>query len=315
MIDSSKTMVSVIIPTFGRPKLLLRAINSVLNQSYKNIEIIIVDDNNPGTQERDETGSVLKKYIDEERIRYLHLDKNSGGAIARNKGVEICTGELICFLDDDDEFLPNKIELQIEKYFEFDCRPSVIGGYANILDGKGNLKRVERNEVSGDVFKFQLGKNVCTTSIAMINKKVFIKAGGFTNVPSSQEHTLFIKIFNENPLYYYVNEPVVNIYHHDGNRISTGRRKAEGAILLHNFVASFYNKLTKKEKKEVDNAHYINIIRAFMHTKKHRIEAYKYLIKLMKNKKIIDKEALKCLAIILLGINRIEKVKNKLTNV
>ncbi|QHN50623.1 glycosyltransferase family 2 protein [Geobacillus stearothermophilus] len=310
--DNIKPLVSVIIPTYGRPNLLLRAINSVLNQSYSNIEIIVVDDNNPGSLERDQTQKLLEKYIQENKIMYIKMDKNVGGALARNKGVEVCSGALICFLDDDDEYLPNKIELQVNKFIESNFKLSVVGGYANILDNDGNLKRIEKNEIRGDVFKFQLSTNICTTSIAMINKEVFVKAGGFSNVPSSQEHILFIKIFNVNPLYDYVDAPVVNIYHHNGARISTSMKKAEGAIFLHEYVSSFYDKLSKEEIRNINNAHYINIIRAYMHIKNNRINAYKYLIKLIRNKKRIDKDVIKCFLLILFGLNKVEKIKKYL---
>ncbi|MCM2535838.1 glycosyltransferase [Neobacillus pocheonensis] len=307
--NNIKPLISIIIPTYGRPNLLLRAIDSVLNQSYNNLEIIVVDDNNPESFERQETMTVLEKYLELNKIIYIKLEKNSGGAIARNRGVEVSTGKLICFLDDDDEFLPNKVELQVNKFVESDFKLSVVGGFANILGAEGNLKRIEKNEVNGDVFKIQLSSNVCTTSIAMINKDVFIRSGGFSNVPSSQEHTLFIKIFNVNPLYDYVNVPVVNIYHHDGERISTGKKKAEGAIILHEYVSSFYSMLKEEEIKEIDNAHYINIIRAYMHIKNNRINAYKNLCNLIINKKHIDKEVIKCFLVICLGFNIIERFK------
>lgn len=310
--DNIKPVVSIIIPTYGRPGLLIRAVNSALNQSYSNLEIIVVDDNNEGSLERSETKQVLNKYLEKKEIRYICMEKNSGGALARNKGAEVSTGELICFLDDDDEFLPEKVELQVNKYIELNKTPSVIGGYANILDGEGNLKRIEKNEINGDVFKVQLRSNVCTTSIAMINKEVFMKAGGFSNVPSSQEHTLFIKIFNVNPLYDYVDVPTVNIYHHEGIRISTGTKKAEGAILLHEYVESFYDALTTEEIIKIDNAHYINIIRAYMHIKNNRRNAYKYLWKLLINKNCIDKEIIKYFLIIFMGLNKIEKIKMRL---
>lgn len=307
-------LVSVIIPTYGRPDLLSRAIDSVLSQSYSDIEIVIVDDNNFDSPERKETESVMKKYLEENKIIYVKMTKNSGGAIARNKGVESSTGELICFLDDDDEFLPNKVQLQVEKYLESKSTLSVIGGYANILDANGNLKRIEKNEINGDVFKIQLGKNICTTSIAMINRNTFLEAGGFSNVPSSQEHTLFIKIFSINPLYDYINAPVVNIYHHDGVRISTSTKKVEGAILLHEYVSSFYDLLTKEEIVEVNNSHYVNIIRANMHTKNNRRNAFRYLWKLIRSKKCIDREILKVTCVIFLGFDQIERIKTYIKN-
>lgn len=310
--DNMNPLVSIIIPTYGRPNLLSRAIDSVLHQKYRNIEVIIVDDNNPGTLERRKTESMLSNYIGDNRVIYVQLEKNMGGAIARNKGVEVSNGELLCFLDDDDEFLPDKVELQVNKHVESEFKLAVVGGYANVLDSEGNLKRIEKSEVNGDVFKIQLGTNVCTTSIAMINKEVFMKAGGFSNVPSSQEHNLFIKIFKMNPLYDYVNIPVVNIYHHDGVRISTGTKKADGAILLHEYVRTFYETLTKEEIRQIDSAHYVNIIRAYMSMKDSRIDACRYFIKLIRNKKHIDRESIKCLFIIFLGFNGIQRIKHYL---
>ena len=131
----------------------------------------------------------------------------------------------------------------------------------------------------------------------MINRNTFLEAGGFSNVPSSQEHTLFIKIFSINPLYDYINAPVVNIYHHDGVRISTSTKKVEGAILLHEYVSSFYDLLTKEEIVEVNNSHYVNIIRANMHTKNNRRNAFRYLWKLIRSKNVLIEKYLKLLAL------------------
>lgn len=302
-------LVSIIIPTYGRSELLVRAIDSVLMQSYSNLEIIVVDDNGENTPARKKTKSILKNYINQKQIIYLELTKNVGGALARNKGVEISKGKLICFLDDDDEFLPNKVQLQVNKHAANKYELSVVGGYANILDKNGSKIRTEKNNISGDIFKLQLKMNICTTSIAMINKDIFLMAGGFSNVPSSQEHMMFLKMFEINPYYHYVNEPVVNIYHHDGDRISTGTKRAEGAILLHKFVTNFYDELTEEEIKETDIAHYINIIRAYMQTINNRPLAIKYFNSLIRKNKKIDSKTFKSFLIICFGQSGINKMK------
>jgi glycosyltransferase involved in cell wall biosynthesis len=307
-------LVSIVIPTYGRPKLLLRAINSVINQSYDNKEIIVVDDNDPNSQYSEETRKLLRELIDQKQIIYTKMPQNSGGALARNKGAEISKGELLCFLDDDDEFLPDKLKLQVSKFIESKFTLAVVGGFANILDENGNLKRIEHNEIKGNVFKYQLSSNICTTSIAMINKGIFMKVDGFSNVPSSQEHTLFIKIFSENPYYDYINKPVVNIYHHSGIRISTGNRKAEGAIRLHHYVQTLYGELTKTEQAYINNSHYTNIIRAYMGSKANRLASYKYFIKLIKNKKKVDNQVLKSFIIIILGLKQLDRIKKILTS-
>jgi glycosyltransferase involved in cell wall biosynthesis len=101
----SNPLVSVIIPTYNRASYLPSAIDSVLHQSHKNVEVILVDDGST-----DDTPSVLQSYGD--RIRVV-TQSNSGPAIARNRGIAVSTGDIIAFLDSDDQWLPTKLERQV----------------------------------------------------------------------------------------------------------------------------------------------------------------------------------------------------------
>jgi glycosyltransferase involved in cell wall biosynthesis len=101
-------LVSVIIPTYNRAELLEKALLSVARQSYQNWEIIIIDD-----ASSDETPSVVNRF-GPEKIIYLRNSVNKGIAYNRNKGISIAKGDFISFLDDDDEWLENKIERQLE---------------------------------------------------------------------------------------------------------------------------------------------------------------------------------------------------------
>lgn len=107
-------LVSVIIPTYGRPKYLSRAINSVLSQTYENIEIIVVDDNNPGTDARMETEKEMRQFETNTKVIYIQHECNKNGSAARNTGWRASKGDYIAFLDDDDEFLPNKVAAQVK---------------------------------------------------------------------------------------------------------------------------------------------------------------------------------------------------------
>jgi len=98
-------LVSTIIPTYNRAETIERAVNSVLNQTWKEMEVIVVDDGST-----DETVEVLKKYGD--KIRVIR-QKNGGPAAARNTGIKAATGEIIAFLDSDDSWMPAKIERQV----------------------------------------------------------------------------------------------------------------------------------------------------------------------------------------------------------
>ncbi|MBR4797518.1 MAG: glycosyltransferase family 2 protein, partial [Spirochaetia bacterium] len=99
-----KPEVSVVITTYKRPEKLARAIKSVLDQSLKDWELIIVDDNSAGSPFRAETEAFMASYLADSRVRYIKHEKNSGAPAARNTGIKAAVGTYIALLDDDDEF-------------------------------------------------------------------------------------------------------------------------------------------------------------------------------------------------------------------
>ncbi len=99
-------VVSVIIPTYNRADMLDEALRSVFAQTYKDFEVIVVDDGST-----DHTRSVVDKYP--HRVRYVHQE-NQGHALAKNTGIAAADGGYIAFLDDDDTWLPRKLELQMD---------------------------------------------------------------------------------------------------------------------------------------------------------------------------------------------------------
>ena len=108
-------LVSVIIPTYNRKRLLSRAVKSVLNQSYSNLECIIVDD-----ASSDETREVINSFQDD-RIIYFRHEENKGASAARNTGIKKSQGEFIAFLDDDDLWFPEKLNKQLNKIESSNC--------------------------------------------------------------------------------------------------------------------------------------------------------------------------------------------------
>ena len=108
------TLVSIIITTYRRAELLNRSISSVLNQTYEYIEIIVVDDNNPDSSDRMETERVMEFYRDNPKVVYIRQSCNQRQPAALNAGIKNAKGKYIGFLDDDDEFLPHKIEMQVK---------------------------------------------------------------------------------------------------------------------------------------------------------------------------------------------------------
>ena len=122
-------MVSTIITTYGGGKQLQRAIDSVLNQTYQDLEVIVVDDNNPDTDSRRQTEKTMQKYSLESRVKYLKHDKNKNGAVARNTGLKISSGKYISFLDDDDYYLPNRFESILKK---LETAYGLVGVYTGV---------------------------------------------------------------------------------------------------------------------------------------------------------------------------------------
>lgn len=138
--------VSVIIPTYSRPQNLLRAINSALNQTYRNIEVIVVDDNGKDTPYQIETENCIKDLIAAGKITYIKHDVNKNGSAARNTGLKACTGDYYTFLDDDDYLYPQKIEKQIQALQDNKDCDMVYCGYEKKGDNDVILSRCSPHE-------------------------------------------------------------------------------------------------------------------------------------------------------------------------
>ena len=108
-------MISVIIPTYNRENKIIPCVESVLNQTYKDFEIIIVDDCST-----DRTGEILKPYLND-RFSYYRLDRNRRACYARNFGMRLAKGDLVAFQDSDDTWYPEKLEKQLKKLQEEDA--------------------------------------------------------------------------------------------------------------------------------------------------------------------------------------------------
>jgi len=197
--------ISVIIPTHNRPELLRAAINSVLNQTYQDFEIIVVDD---GLERR--ADKVVESFNDE-RIKYIQHSEEKGGSAARNTGIRASQGEFIAFLDDDDQWLPEKLEIQMAK---FENTPSDVGfcfsAVRNIYDDFQHTTKVP--EGINDYFDLALKwtKGFLTVTL-LVKKEVLKKTGLFDeSLPSHQESDLIIRIAKK-----YkglgINRPLVNV--------------------------------------------------------------------------------------------------------
>ncbi|WP_049945496.1 glycosyltransferase family 2 protein [Candidatus Stoquefichus massiliensis] len=173
-------LVSVIIPTYKNIDKICDAIESVINQTYKNVEIIVVDDNIPNSDYRKNTEKKLKEYIESGKIVYIQNEKNKERSFTRNNGVKHSHGDYIMFLDNDDVFFENKIESQLlcmkKKGKEFGVC------YSNYIRKKeGKLKWVCKEKREGNMFFEVLARNlpIHPGSNLMIKREFFEQVGGF----------------------------------------------------------------------------------------------------------------------------------------
>ncbi|MBD5548884.1 MAG: glycosyltransferase family 2 protein [Lachnospiraceae bacterium] len=203
-----QSLVSVIMPTYNRGMTIKRSIDSVLKQSYEKIELIIVDDGSS-----DNTTEIVKSYHDG-RIKLISLDRNSGANVARNKGINVAKGKYIAFQDSDDEWLENKLEIQI-KYMEETGKKVCYCPY--ILFNNGEVKVIPSHADNRVLFEEKIQEtlrkgNVISTQTLVIHKEVVLSVGMFDeSLYRLQDYEFVIRICQQYKIGY-IDKPLVNVY-------------------------------------------------------------------------------------------------------
>ena len=192
--------ISVNIPTFGKPVFLEQSINSVLKQTFKDFEVIIVDDNNPNSEARFETERIISKFIHKDvRVKYIQHVKNKNGAAARNTGFSVAKGEYIALLDSDDFYMPRRLEMC---YCAMKTAPDSVAGVYTGCEFRRNGKVYNRytSVLSGNFLKEVLACTFmfCTGSNVFVRKTVFEELNGFdTAFIRQQDYEFLVRIFEK----------------------------------------------------------------------------------------------------------------------
>ena len=251
--------VSVIIPTYKRSEFLARAIESVLNQTYKNIEIIVIDDNYPDSNYRIQTEESLIEYIEKKSIIYHKNKTNLGGALARNEGINIASGYYVAFLDDDDIYEENKIDYQVKYMAENNLDVSFTNVKIYNLSGK-LIEFREHNYVTNlsnkELLRQHILHHLTPTDTYMFTRKKILEIGGFDNVSMGQEFMLMLKAIEHNFKIGYLPRADVIQYIHEGERISIGEKKVNAEKELYKFKKRYFDILNQEQKKYVKFRHY-----------------------------------------------------------
>ena len=246
--------VSVVIPTYRRTvEYVSRAVESVLNQTYPNVEIVVIDDSTSAYDKQGET----KAYFDSlgrDNVIYLQNEKNLNGALTRNRGIEVATGEYITFLDDDDEYLPEKIEKQLEFMLANSCDASFTDLALYSAEGTMVDYREYTAIESFDneyLLRYHLTRHLTGTPTFMFRAEKLREIGGFDSVKVGQEYRLMLKSILAGLKIAYLPQCHVKAYRHPDGGISGGANKIAGEKALFAFKQQFFPKLSKAEQRFV----------------------------------------------------------------
>lgn len=197
-------LVSVIIPTYNRERCIISAVQSVLNQTYGNFEIIIVDD-----ASTDHTIELLKE-IKDTRVRIVCLEKNGGVARARNEGAGLAKGEYLAFEDSDDLWYENKLQLQMEYLREHPKVDMVYSPFEVKSDKQSGVYPYDDpKSLCGDIYPRLLLQNTIGAPTMVIRRATFLSLGGFDTSYTSLEDWDFAIRYSKHHRVGYVSVPLV----------------------------------------------------------------------------------------------------------
>jgi len=244
MHNSKKPLVSIVIPTFNNRNYVVDAVKSALEQTYENVEIVVVDDGST-----DETKDVLKSYIEGDKIRYIYQE-NKGLAGARNTGINVAAGEYVALLDADDLFKPEKIEGQIAHLMECkDCDFS----FCDVLmfkDGQPNkFFKYKYKYHSGNVLKYIIRENFINPSTLVFNKeRIANKFSLFDDsLRRAEDIEFYFRVSIEGARFCFLDKPLFISRVREGGNLQANQAFVQETTLK--VLRGIEDKLTPEEKE------------------------------------------------------------------
>jgi glycosyltransferase involved in cell wall biosynthesis len=272
-------MISVVIPTYNRGSLIRRSIYSILNQTYEDIEVVVVDDNS-----NDNTEDIINKMTDR-RVKYFKLNENKGACFARNKGVELSKGEYIAFQDSDDKW--NKLKLEKQLDYLLDKGLDVVSCKIRIIREKDENIFPKYNNLDNDDIYIN---NKISTQTILGKKECFLDIKFDEKLPRFQDWDLAINLVKKYKVEI-LNEVLVDAYIQE-NSISKNPQKAVKAMEIflnkhgiNDKVCGNYLRLIgvyKLQQNEESRKYFINAFKKYPNNKKIIIDLLLTLLNLKK---------------------------------
>lgn len=298
MIKMNK-LVSVVITTHCRHEdILKRAIESVFNQTYKNIELIVVDDS-PNYERHSNVEELINQYGN--RLKYIINDIRPSACVSRNIGINNSNGEILALLDDDDEWLPEKLEKMVPYIND---QTALV--YADFVMVGTKEELYKRSVFEGDVFSklLELGNFVGGCSVPIMDIKKVMAVGCFDeNLNSAQDYDLWLRL-SKYSLIKYISFPCVNYYiSNDAISSSPSKRLKSNKYLLKKYAEDFTKYPAAKNRVVFDVVYYLYLNGEFSMASDFKKE-YNLKISFLIEMKMIIKSQIKRLLLLL-------KIKNR----
>lgn len=264
MKQNNEPKVSVIIPTFKRNNTLKRALYSLANQTYSNIEIVIINDNEPLSDYKHKVRRTVEEMTEKiDNIVYLENKQNIGSAKSRNMGIESSSGEFVTFLDDDDVYTADKIKRQVDFMMNnnlemcfTDLRLSNSSGKMVDFRERGYIKRFDTNSL----IRYHLLYHITGTDTFMFKRELIDKIGGFDPIDVGDEFYLMIKTIKSGAkIGYLKGSDVIAYVHSNQGGLSTSEGKIDGENKLYKFKKAYFDSLSDKDIKYINFRHYATL--------------------------------------------------------
>lgn len=245
IVKNGNPLISIITPTYNRSYYLSGAIDSVLDQTYGNFELIIVDDGST-----DDTGTLVEPYLSDQRIKYFY-QSNQGQSVARNKGISESNGEFICFLDSDNSWLPNKLERSLKEFWSFPNADIVYGDSILIDENSAEIGRGTMKRYSGRITHHLLKDNIVSMNTTMTRRKCFDEMGCFNESDRvAEDYELWLR-FSTKFEFRHISE-YLGYYRIMEDQISSDKEKRflGNERLLLKFLDQYPHAVTKEQRRK-----------------------------------------------------------------
>ena len=263
-------IVSVVVATYRRHESLKRALESLCSQTYKNFEVVLVDDNGD-FEWNNRVNDIVETFRQANPtvlLNYICNKENKGSAETRNIGIRSARGQYVTFLDDDEVYLPQKIERQVNSMLENQCDYCITD--LDLYDENGRLVERRTRAYIDDfspesLFCYHMLHHLTGTDTMMFRKEYLLQIGCFEPIDVGDEFYLMHKAIEAGGKFAYLPGSDVKAYVHTGEGgLSSGEQKIKGEKLLFEFKKKYFRKLDKKSIRFIKMRHHAVVAYAYL---------------------------------------------------